>query len=780
MNEGIIGIDMDTINSNASNANIIQSEDSSSSEDDETQDLLTADTFNTSRRYFFRPRKTDRIPEDESVESLDYDEIENSLYRTELEQQSERHETKYNILYWLIILAIGFITGVVAFVVDISVFGIVSLKYYIVNHLIDTCDDCIAAPLVTYCAINVFLVLIAALLVAFVEPAAGGSGVPQLKCYLNGIRIPRLVRMKTFTAKIVGVLCSLSGGLIIGKAAPMIHSGAIIAAGVSQGQSLSLLPGHTLKTFRYFRNDRDKRDFIAAGAAAGVAATFGAPLGGLLFSLEDGASFWKQGLTWRTFFCAVVSAFTLNFFLSGIYGDGWGNLSQSGLINFGSFDEQNGYNIYQFPLFVIVGVFGGLIGALFIRLSLQLTRFRSRWNHNKLYRILEVVAIAILTSCVCFLAAYMLKDCKTKKDSDDDSRFSDFQFYCAENEYNQAANLFFTTQETTIKQLLHGDEDYSYTLLLSFSGIFFLLALITNGIAVPSGLFVPAIVIGCASGRVFGQMLRYLFPLLKIQPGTFALLGSAAMLGGIFRTPISLTAILIETTNDVVYGLPLMITLMVSKWIGDFFDDGIYNMVYKVVRFPFLGWDAPPWMRKHAVKDVMVTNVVTLQPIETVDRVVHILKTTTHNGFPVVNEDGLFCGVILRSQLTVLLKLHAGLDPHTLRPIKSSPNISLDTFRKYFPRFPEITNIKLDEDETKAVLDMGPYMNPHPYTVTVDSSLARAFRLFRTMGLRHLCVVTENNKLVGMVTRKDLSYVSESSLLDKQAQSMKLHNLVES
>lgn len=94
-----------------------------------------------------------------------------------------------------------------------------------------------------------------------------------MKCYLNGIKIPKVVRLKTLVVKAIGVITSVVGGLAGGKEGPMVHCGAVIAAGISQGKSSSF--NKDFGMFRYFRDDHEKRDFVVGGASAGVAAAFG-------------------------------------------------------------------------------------------------------------------------------------------------------------------------------------------------------------------------------------------------------------------------------------------------------------------------------------------------------------------------------------------------------------------------------------------------------------------------------------------------------------------------
>ena len=72
--------------------------------------------------------------------------------------------------------------------------------------------------------------------------------------------------------------------------------------------------------FFRFRNSEDRRNFISAGAAAGIASAFGAPVGGLLFAMEEVSSFWKNRLSWQVFFCCMTATFTTDLLNSSFHG----------------------------------------------------------------------------------------------------------------------------------------------------------------------------------------------------------------------------------------------------------------------------------------------------------------------------------------------------------------------------------------------------------------------------------------------------------------------------
>ena len=224
----------------------------------------------------------------------------------------------------------------------------------------ESTNDAFGYAFAVYAVIGVSLTAVGSALVVLVEPVAGGSGIPEVKAYLQGVRVPRMLRTSTLLCKTVGVLCSVSGGLVAGKEGPMIHAGAIVAGGLSQGSSKTC----NLRTMwlKRFRNDHDKRDFVSAGAAAGVAAAFGAPIGGVLFAMEEAATHWSQSLTWRTFCCALASTFTLNLLQSAVISGGiFGQLGHPGLISFGAFlcANQDNYQLHEFPIFALIGVLCG-------------------------------------------------------------------------------------------------------------------------------------------------------------------------------------------------------------------------------------------------------------------------------------------------------------------------------------------------------------------------------------------------------------------------------------
>ncbi|XP_054264197.1 H(+)/Cl(-) exchange transporter 7-like [Macrosteles quadrilineatus] len=698
-----------------------------------------------------------------SYESLDYDECENDLLVNEAQRKGYPWEIRKKISRWFICLIVGLLTALIGVGIDISIQYLAKIKYTKLKEYLDACSDvdCMYTPYLFWLASNLVAVLPGAVLVAYVEPIAMGSGIPHVKCYLNGIKMPHIVRLRTLVVKVVGVVSAVVGGLACGKEGPMIHSGAVVAAGISQGKSY-FLKFLNMHSFAKFRDDREKRDFVSGGAAAGVAAAFGAPVGGVLFALEEGASFWNQGLTWRIFFASSVSAFTLNACMSW-YEDHPGNMSYDGLLNFGSFDDLN-YHMPELIIFVVMGAIGGLLGAFYNFANHKLTVFRMRYIRSRWLKVLEVLLVSGVS---CTLAIFMVYGMEQCVDIGDNPTPYPIQMHCDDGEYNSLASLWIQLPETTVRSFFHDSSGtHAIGTLLPFVIVYYFVSIWTYGISVSAGLFIPCLLVGGAWGRMIGIGLQANFPYAPIlaNPGKYALIGAAAQLGGVVRMTISLTVILIEATGSIIFGLPLMITLLTAKWVGDFFNEGLYDLHIQLSGVPLLAWDPPPLSFILNAREFMSSPVTTLQPVESVRRIVHILRTKTYNGFPVVDpcvssadsvrSFGRLKGLILRSQLIVMLQnkiFNVNTDGW------DNSRINMSMFRKLYPRFPTIEDIALTDEEMNRSLDLRPFMNPSPYCVQMISSMQRVFRLFRALGLRHVVVTNETNEVVGIVTRKDLT-----------------------
>ena len=440
-------------------------------------------------------------------------------------------------------------------------------------------------------------------------PISAGSGIPEVKCFLNGIDLPNLGDPSTLFAKVIGVIGSVSAGLPVGKEGPMVHSGAVVATTLANNIPISFpftassssnqrQPSDTTTTTRTtLRNDSKVRDLVVCGAAAGVCTAFSAPIGGILFALEEGASYWGPSLTWRTFFCSMI-AFTTLLMLDTL-GSVFGKVGFNRLFSFGNFIYEQGglssFAVYELFGFVAIGALGGVIGALFNYTNESLTKWRLQHVHpvrHKSRRCLEVVFLSLLVSTLTFvLPLFVWRKCtpmpssnsKALTESQEVTEQALFQqlvqFTCSDGYYNELASLCFTEPGVALRHLFHLHEHaFSDGTLLLFFCVYISLAVIVYGIAIPSGLFVPSLLSGATLGRYLGNLAVRIVGVPLAFSNTYALVGAAAVLGGMARMTISLTVILLECTGNEQYVLPLMLTLMTARLVGELFNHDLYHI----------------------------------------------------------------------------------------------------------------------------------------------------------------------------------------------------------
>ena len=624
----------------------------------------------------------------------------------------------------------------------------------------------------------------------WIEPCAIGSGIPDVKALLNGVQLNKFVRAEILPLKVIGMSFSVASGLPVGKEGPMIHVGAIVGAALSQGRTYLFGYDVSWTQNMELRNDQAKRDYITYGAAAGVAAAFSAPIGGFLFTLEEGASFWSNNVTFRCFFCAMWAQLIINFLSSKGFTeyDAAADLANS-MYPFGDFSPKLVYRTYELFFFALVGIVGGLLGGLFNYTNAAITRFRGRNINAFLWkRILEVVLFCGVWETISFVMPLIFSKCTPNPVVLEIPGITPVmlldrlvQWNCPAGYYNEVASLYMVKSNISMQQLFHLPlTTFSTTSMFVFFLPYFVFGALSSGILIPGGLFVPTLTAGAAIGRIIGLGLNFVLPGRVADPGTYSLICASAVLGGMSRFVIAGSIIILEACGNVQYLLPLMVAFSAARYTGNSITLPMYDLMMELKNYPFLEQELPNMglLNYHSVSSAMAKNVVCLNTVNRVSHVYNLLKSKKHNGFPIVDSKGVLKGFVLRKTLCTLLKLKviskpvlpgstyinywAQLKDRPIIPsgyaeLTQNVTIAHDTIEKTYPAYAEIGDAILDSEDMESWLDLRNYMDPSPISISSKSSLTKAFNLFRQMGLRHLPVTDENHRVVGILTRHDLT-----------------------
>ena len=572
-----------------------------------------------------------------------------------------------------------------------------------------------------YVLYSVFFAFCASVLVKSFASYAKHSGIPEIKTVLGGFVIRNFMGGWTLIVKSLGLCLAVASGLWLGKEGPLVHV-ACCCANLLMQLSPSLND-----------NEARKREVLSAAAAAGISVAFGSPIGGVLFSLEQLSYYFPDKTMWQSFVCAMVAAVTLQAF----------NPFRTGKLVLYQVTYSSGWHGFEMVPFAILGIIGGLYGGIFIKLNMKIAKWRkaSRWTGTPL---LEVLVVAFLTAVINFPNKFMR------------AQSSELVYTL----FAECANL--TDDQLGICKTGAANAGV-IVLLIEASAVGFLLASVSFGLQIPAGIILPSMAIGALYGRAIGIIVQVwqgnhsealIFAACEpdipcITPGTYAIIGAAAALAGVTRMTVSIVVIMFELTGALTYVLPIMIAVMISKWVGDAFGRrGIYETWIHFNEYPFLDN-----RDESTVPDVPVSHIMTqIQDLSVLTATGHTIQSIhdtliaqPYRGFPVVSDatKNILLGYISRTELIYAIRL-AAAEPRKLPP-------STEVFFSHQP-----------SAETQTTLDLRPWMDQTPITLNGKSSLQLTLSMFSKLGLRYV-LFCDRGALQGLLTKKDIWYVLDST-----------------
>lgn len=421
-----------------------------------------------------------------------------------------------------------------------------------------------------------------ALMVVKLAPNAHASGLPKLIGLLEAvdevdeeesIELGRpLLEYRAIWVKTLALLLSITSGMAIGREGPAITIGAgigwFVADHLVVSRGVHHQPGY---------QDHLPQLLMVSGGSAGFAAAFQAPLGSILYLLEElvRPSGWTQKTTRAMFLASSVAALCVQ---------GVVHLaSQSARVSYNTviiYDpsttlDQLNWRLADVPGFFAVALLAGIVTGCVTKAGLRINKFRKSYPalQSDLAKIADATAVAMLTTLLFVLGPTLAGYCHHTPHSDDHGsnhhhHRNYVQFTCDSSDYSDMASLTLVGEEGAIVHLLARDDEWDFPLvvLVVFLLLYIPAMILALGTVVPSGSFVPTLLIGSAIGRLVGEIVAEIPGVQGTvsHPGVYATVGAAAALGGFTRCTIAVVATVAEITGD----LSLIAPLMISVWIA--------------------------------------------------------------------------------------------------------------------------------------------------------------------------------------------------------------------
>ncbi len=387
------------------------------------------------------------------------------------------------------------------------------------------------------------------------------------------------LRYQTVPAKAIAAAISIGTGASVGPEDPSVQIGANLGSMAGQLAHLS---------------DDRRRSLVAAGAAAGIAAAFNAPIAGVFFTLEVVLGELSAGSLGIVTLASVISAV----FTQAVSGP-------EPAFHVPTYTFQG---VNELPFYLVLGLITGPIAALYI---LLLDRSQHLFHEWHVPNWVKPAAAGLAVGLVGIFLPQL-----------------------------------FGVGYDTIGAALNGESIGLGIVLLLLIGKLIVTPISIGG-GFPGGVFAPSLFIGAMAGEAFGLLSAMAFPQMNITPAAFALVGMAAVLAGAIHSPLTAIILLFEMTNDYRIILPVMFAVVVSLVVSQRLQhDSVYTLALarKGVRLQ-RGRDVDV-LEGITVDEVMPQETETLLESQSLSSAIDWLIQTRHHGAPVVDDNGKLAGIL--------------------------------------------------------------------------------------------------------------------------------------